>query len=355
MPANPLLESPAPPLTRLAREDERPAWDEFVRSSGGVLMQSWGWGVLRSRYGWKPARWLAQDPRSGAWLGALQVLRRPLGPGGLGWAYAPRGPVLGSLDQAAAAGALLRAAAGFLRLRGVVALRLDPEWSSSEPAADSLRRRLHLGAARFDIQHRDSWVVDLGADEQSTLSSLPPSTRRNIRIAGRAEVTVTAASSRSALAAFYRLHLETVRRQGFTTRPQSYYEAAVKDLDGVVFLASHRGAPLASAIAISCGPRLIYLYGGTSMLAPEVRASYALHWEVIRWGIRQGCSLYDMWGVPRHFDPTNRAHGYATFKTRWGGRPVSHSGLLLAPLWGPADPVLHRLEARLLRRRPLLT
>jgi lipid II:glycine glycyltransferase (peptidoglycan interpeptide bridge formation enzyme) len=220
---------------------------------------------------------------------------------------------------------------------------------------NSLRARLGLRAARFDVQHRNSWVVDLAADEQATLAALPPSTRRNIRIASRAEVTVTADSSRSAVEGFYRLHLDTVRRQRFTTRPQSYYEAALTDLDGVIFVASRRGQPLAAAMAISCGPRLIYLYGGTSLTAPEARASYALHWEMIRWGIQQGCSFYDMWGVPRHFDPANSAHGYATFKTRWGGRQVSHSGLLLAPLWGPADPALHQLEAWLLRRRPLLT
>ncbi|MHB1525848.1 MAG: lipid II:glycine glycyltransferase FemX [Candidatus Dormibacteria bacterium] len=333
---------------------ERVAWDDFVTAScGGVLMQTWGWGELRRRSGWKVLRLVAES--DSGWRAAIQILHRSLLPGGIGWAYAPRGPALAALADSVAAERLMERARAELLRRRILALRLDPEWELNSPSAEALRRRLRLRPARFDIQHRQTWLVELGSTSQTTMAALPASTRRNVRIAERAGIEVSAGRDPHDVERFYQLHLETVRRQDFQTRPLSYYQATLEELGAVVFLARQEARPLAGAIAIACGPRLIYLYGGTSTALPELRASYALHWAMIQWGIRQGCTEYDMWGVPRGFDRSDPAHGYALFKTRWGGRLASHSGLMVAPLLGPLDPATHRLEAWLLRRRPLLT
>lgn len=344
---------PAAELTvRPAGPADRLAWDRFVAGAcQGILMQTWGWGDLRRRSGWRVLRLIAE--RDGSWRAAIQILHRNLLPGGLGWAYAPRGPALPSPADLPAAELLLARARIELLRRRVLLLRLDPEWDLDSEAA--WRRRLKLRPARFDIQHSQTWLVPLGATAADTLAALPASTRRNIHISERSEVTVAVGQEPEDVARFYALHLETVRRQRFQTRPLAYYQAVIEELGARVFLASANGLPLAAAIGVACGPRLIYLYGGTSTARPEVRASYALHWAMIRWGIERGCTEYDMWGVPRHFVPGDPAPGYAVFKTRWGGRLASHSGLLVAPMLGPLDPAGHRLEAWLLRRRPLLT
>ncbi len=347
---------PRQPATELVGPDQRALWDGFVGDRcDGVLMQSWGWGELRRQYGWRALRIMARDPSSGDPVGALQVLDRPTGPGGLSWAYAPRGPALGRSADLAVAAALLGRAAHELRRRRAVSLHLDPEWPLDSPQWDALRHGLRLRPARYDIQHRNTWLLDLTGEEAALFGRLPSSTRRNIRMASRAGVQVERETTFEAVQRFYRLHLATVQRQGFTTRPCGYYELARQELGAAVFTAVHRTTPLAAAIAVVFGTRLIYLYGGTSTDLPRARASYALHWEIIRWGLRQGCTKYDMWGVPRRFDPANPSHGYATFKTRWGGAQASHSGLLNAPLWGALDPAVHLAESLALRRRPLLT
>lgn len=355
MPPSP--EDGALPLSlRRARADDRAQWQEFVsRSCQGTLMQTWGWGELRRRYGWRVLRLIAELPGDGPWEGAIQVLHRRQAPGGLGWGYAPRGPALPTLRHAAAARLLVAGATSALRRERVLAVRLDPEWPVGSEEAAVLRRQLRLRPARFDIQHRQTWILGLETSADLTFGALPGSTRRNIRISERAGVEVEQGTSQEAVGQFYQLQLQTVRRQRFQTRPLSYYQAALQELGGSVFLARRAGEPLAAAVAICCGPRLIYLYGGTSTAAPEARASYAMHWAMIQWGIANGCTFYDMWGVPRCFDPANPAHGYALFKTRWGGQLSSNSGLMLAPVLGPLDPVIHRLEAWMLRRRPLLS
>ena len=71
------------PMTSMGIEFEgQLAWDEQVSAAGGHVLQSWAWGELKSRFGWRVQRIAA--------AGALaQILFRPL-PGGMGTiAYVP--------------------------------------------------------------------------------------------------------------------------------------------------------------------------------------------------------------------------------------------------------------------------
>ncbi|MGH7608767.1 MAG: lipid II:glycine glycyltransferase FemX [Candidatus Dormibacteria bacterium] len=335
-------------------EPERLQWDGYVGTQAhGNLLQSWGWGELRRRNGWAVFRLCAQRPPDPGWLGAIQVMRQPLGPLGMGWGYAAQGPVLSSLDDGQVCRALLQAAASRLRRQRAFQLKCDPEWPLG-PDAARLRRFCRLRPARFDIQQRDTWLVGLDGGRDGVWERLSSSTRRNIRLSQRAGVEVRGERGGGAVATFYQLHRQTVARQRFTTRPLDYYQTAVGELAATVFVASLGGQPLAAAVAVRFGRRLIYLYGGTSPDRADARASFALHWAMIGWGIDGGCTIYDMWGIPRRFDPGRRDHGYALFKTRWGGGAAHYGGLLIAPVLGPLDPLVHLLEAALLRRRPLL-
>ncbi len=345
-------ESDRPPLrVSVASQADRKQWEAFTSGQPtGNLLQSWGWGNFRERQGWVVERMFVQRGQ-GPWLAAMQVLSRALA-GPLGWAYAPQGPVLSDLTDAEPAQALLSCAASRLRRRRVIQLKCDPQWPVSDAATARLLAHLRLLPAAFDIQHRQSWLVDIGGGEDEAWSRLPAGTRRNVRLAQRRGVWTRSAPA--LVEPFYRLHQATVRRQGFASRPVEYFEAAVRALDACVFLSGRESEELAAAVAVRFGERLIYLYGGTSGTAPEARASYAMHWEMIRWGMEGGCTLYDMWGVPRRFDPANPEHGYAVFKTRWGGGLASYPGLRLAPVLGPLDRPVHALERLALRRRPLL-
>ncbi len=318
---------------------------------GGVLLQSWGWGEIRRQFGWEVTRLVAEGRGGAGWRGVLQLLDRPVGLPAARWGYAPRGPALASLTDDLAGLALLRHARSRLLRRGVVVLRLDPEWALGGAGAD-LRHRLGLRPLPFDIQHRRTWLVDISGPEDEVRARLPSSTRRNIALAERAGVTVASLADEG-VEPFYRLHLETVARQRFQTRPLAYYQAVVAGLDARVLLATKEGRPLAAAVFATCGPRLAYLYGGSDP-GPH-RGMYAVHWAAIRWGRARGCRLYDMWGVPSRFSPGDPGPGYAVFKTRWGGRMEDHSGLQGAPWLGPLDRPLAGLERVLLARRPLLT
>ncbi|HVB53237.1 MAG TPA: peptidoglycan bridge formation glycyltransferase FemA/FemB family protein [Candidatus Acidoferrales bacterium] len=336
-------------------DDVKQQWDSYVSNQEtGNLLQAWGWGELRRQYGWQVFRLAALRGPEEEWAGAIQVLHQGIGPGGFGWGYSPQGPVLSSLGDVEAGRALLQAAARRLRLQKAFQLKCDPEWPVDSSAAQVLRARCGLRPARFDVQHRQTWLVDLRGGVEALSARIPSATKYCLRVSEREGVVVTAERTSEAVATFYSLHMDTVGRKQLHLRPLSYYQAAAEELGATIFIASYQGQPLAGGLTVAFGRRLVHLFGGTSTAVPRAHASYAMQWAMMQWGIAQGCEIYDMWGVPRRFDRANPAHGYAKFKTKWSGQIATYSGLMIAPVLGPLDPVLHGLEALLLRRRPLL-
>ena len=343
---------------RPAAAADRSAWDEFVLGAcGGLLLQAWGWGTLRAAHGWTVERLVAERP-DGSLGGVLQLqLRR--GPGPAGFAYAPRGPAVADLGASAdAAVDLVGAAAALARRRRALVLKLDPEWRLCDPAASAVLRRCGARPSWYDIQHRITWLVDLSGGADAVLARIKPSTRRNIRLAERGGVEVSVDPSPAAVADFHQLLLETAGRTGLIPRSADYYRAAVTHLAGscpiAVPVARVGGEPAAAMIAVAAGPRLIYLYGGSTPRLARQHPAYLLHWEAIRWGLDRGCTVYDMWGVPSHEDPSAPGAGYYEFKTRWNGTLVRFHRCQDIPLWPALGPLPRLAERLALRGRPML-
>ena len=66
-------------------------WNLLVqREPGFSMLQSWEWGAIKQKLGWKAFRVAVED--TGTLLAGAQLLIKPL-PLGLSLAYVPRGPV----------------------------------------------------------------------------------------------------------------------------------------------------------------------------------------------------------------------------------------------------------------------
>ena len=133
----------------------------------------------------------------------------------------------------------------------------------------ALRKRCGLRQARFDVQHRQTWLVDLSGGVDAVYSRIPSATKYCIRVSDREGVMVTADQGPDAVAAFYALHMDTVGRKQLHSRPLSYYQAAAEDLGATIFIASYRGQHLAAGLTVAFGRRLVHLFGGTSPAVPR--------------------------------------------------------------------------------------
>jgi lipid II:glycine glycyltransferase (peptidoglycan interpeptide bridge formation enzyme) len=231
----------------------------------------------------------------------------------------------------------------------MVQLKCDPEWPVDAPETSALVAYCGLRQARYDLRYRQTWLVDLEGGIDAVRARVPDKVMRKVRTSAHKGVVVTREQGPEAVSTFYTLHMDTISRKKFNAQPLSYFQAAAEELGASIFIASLDGTPLAADFAIAYGRRLLDLYRGTSTAMPSAQASYAVQWEMIKWGVESGCTAYDMCGMPQGFDSANPSHRYAVFKTRWGGHLESYPGLLIAPVMGPLDPVVHGLEAALLR------
>jgi len=308
------------------------AWDTFVSGAAdSSLLQAWGWGSLKARYGWRVTRyfWMGDGgPRA-----AISILRRAL-PAGLGFHYAPRGPILD--DHLEEWPSFWRALKPRLQRDGGIVLKVDPEWTTGreQSALESAGAR----PSRHPIQHQATYLVDIrGGDE--ALMRMKESTRRNIRLGERAGIAVESSAAHGAVDDFYALLQQSATRHRFVIRPPAYYHDLLETFRErgqiQIYLARHGGMLLAAAVMMFFGPRLIYLYGGTSAETQALKPGYLLHWRAIQDAQRRGCTAYDMWGVPLDPTPAHPGYGYYIFKSRFNGRLVRFIGLYDLPIRPP--------------------
>jgi lipid II:glycine glycyltransferase (peptidoglycan interpeptide bridge formation enzyme) len=69
-----------------------------------------------------------------------------------------------------------------------------------------------------------------------------------------------------------------------------------------------------------------YLYGGHLPLFPDVMASYALHWHLMREAAAEGYRVYDFYGYVPADRPDHPYDGFSRFKEKFGGRHVPRIG-----------------------------
>lgn len=316
------------------------AWNASLRQLPCAhVLQTWEWGAFKhATTGWQPLR------LAWAWHGRLAAMAsvgvRRAGP--LTLMYAPKGPAL-AYEDAALREAVLAALEGEARRRRAVWLKLDPDVIAGTGVpgeADALETA--LGAAvqsglrargwRFSaeqVQFRNTVVIDLAQPEEALLAALSQSTRRKLRTAEKAGVTVRAGGLHD-LDTLYRLYQITGERDRFLIRPAAYYQQAWRDFieAGLAqpLIAEAGGRALAAVILFHFGRTCWYFYGMSSDELRERQPNVLLQWEALRWARARGYARYDLWGAPDVFSETDRLWGVYQFKRGFHGQVVRHIG-----------------------------
>jgi lipid II:glycine glycyltransferase (peptidoglycan interpeptide bridge formation enzyme) len=153
--------------------------------------------------------------------------------------------------------------------------------------------------SRHSIQPSRTIVVDLKGDESSVLGRMKQKTRYNIRLASKKGVVVRESAD---IHLFHRLVVETSERDQFGVHNLEYYRRAYSLFQArgecEIFIAEYEGMPLAGIMVFLHGERAWYFYGASSNKHRDLMPNYKLQWEAMRWARGQGCSEYDLWGVP---------------------------------------------------------
>jgi len=341
---------------------ERDQFNDFVANAPkGHFLQSWEWGEVKAATGWQPLRILVEAGAEP--VAALSILKRPLP--GLPYSifYAPRGPV-GDPGNWEALAFLFQATRELARRHRAVFLKIDPDI----PLQDSQFQRFLLEQGfrpaqtheGFEgVQPRFVFRLDTTPDREQLAAALAPKTRYNLRLAEKRGVRLKPLVTRDDLPEFYRLLVETARRDRFLIRGYSYFETIwdlmVEKGMARIFLAEYEGKVIAGTLAFLFGPTVWYLYGASGNQYRNVMPNYLLQWAMINWAKDNHCRLYDFRGVPGNLHPDDPLYGLYRFKKGFGGIYTEFIGefdLVYRPLlyqgWNWAEPRYYHTVRRYL-------
>lgn len=321
----------APSEIQALRREE---WDGFVLSGGGHLLQSWGWGESKGRFGWDTERLAVWDASGDELMGVAQVLIRRLPLGSL--AYVPKGPVARP-DDAGTWVRLLHMLRDFGRERGVTFLKIEPDWEGEFPLSQLLAEE-GFRASDQAIQPRTTIVVSLEGEEEEILLQMKSKTRYNVRLAERKGVTVREGGEED-VSLFYKLMEETRERDAFGIHDVQYYLEAwrtfVAQDQARLFVAYYGDEPLGGLMVFAFGSTAYYLYGASSDRHRNLMPNHLLQWRAMLWARERGCTSYDLWGIPDEAGEDEEdmeevlkrggLWGVYRFKRGFGGRVVRYS------------------------------
>ena len=305
-------------------------WEDNVIANNGHLLQSWAWGVLKSRFGWTPLRIRVGDA-------AAQILFRRL-PLGQTIAYIPKGPMVnwGNPEQAKTFFAAIHAEA---KKRRAIFLKIEPDIDCKPHSPlTAINFLAESGFTVADtIQPQTSIVIDISGDEDSILAAMKQKTRYNIRLAERKGVVVRQGSDDD-IPIFYELSRLTSARDSFGIHSLDYYQTAHRLFAPdhcALLVAEFEDEPLAALLAFCQGQNAYYFYGASSNTHRNLMPTYLIQWAAIRWAKSRGCTRYDLWGIPDADVATLEAEfkqrneglwGVYRFKRGFGGEVVKSVG-----------------------------
>ena len=328
----------------MAEDPTAADWDRLLLGwPAPSVLQSHGWGDVQARAGWRLSRQVVEV------LGRplpLSIQVGPLGPPRALRVYLPRGPACGP-DDLEAFRAAERALVGLGRRHRVLAVEVEPNWEAQAVPEGHPILSWEPCPARQPLA---TTVVDLRPEPAAVLASFHPKTRYNVRLADRRGVRVRPGG----LEELDLCLRATESRQGVRLPPRTHLSLVLGHLGTMarVRVAEVQGQVVAAVLLARCGGELVYLYGGATGVHRELMPNHLLHWRAMMEGREEGCTDYDLWGVPEEDRPDHPWHGLAQFKLGFAGRRVRYLGARRRALVPGGGRLLTALDrVRLLGRR----
>ena len=338
---------------------------DLARLPGAHILQTTEWGYQKSFVGWRSyfQRWEGPENIPSAMALVLQrIIPNPGFSSRLSIHYVPKGPIL-DWSLKPLRNQVLNDLINLARKQGSIFLKIDPDVIIAQgipgsiddhphPLGETLSVELRQNGWRpsvEQIQFRNTFVIQLTADEESMLARMKQKTRYNIRLAQRKGVTIRLGSLDD-LDLLYRMYAETSIRDHFTIREKSYYlrtwtifyQAGMADL----LIAEVDREPVAGLILFRFASTAWYMYGMSRAVHREKMPTYLLQWEAIRRARQVQCTRYDLWGAPNDFSEADPMWGVYRFKEGLGGGLIRTIGA-----WDyPIRPLLYRLYSQILPR-----
>lgn len=308
-------------MIRRVEKNERRDFDKKATHP----MQSWAWGEFRRSDRVEVIRLGEYEKKkliSGYQITFHGLPRLPWKIG-----YCPKS---GGLDKK-----MLKVIKEEAKKQKVIMVKFEP----SVRANLKFGRKLGLVKGRPLFTKNTFWL-DLTKNEEGLLAGMKAKTRYNIRLAAKKGVVVLEDSSNSGFNDYWKLMKETTSRQAFYAHNRAYHLKMWQEMKKAgqahLLKAVYKKEVLAVWIVFILNDVLYYPYGASSRKHRELMVNNLLAWEVIKFGKKKGCKLFDMWGsLGKNPDKNDPWYGFHKFKEGYGGELVEFVGswdLVISPV-----------------------
>lgn len=325
------------------RADE---WNRFVTAQpGATIYHSYEWGEIRRTHGWLP-HYIALG-RDGEWVAAALVLEKQL-PGNFGTIlYSPRGPIVTAWKETMPA--LVEAVSLVARQCSAMFWRMEPPVEYDDlSVADYVAQDGFLPVDQeWSYWNRPKYEMklDIAPGEGAIFAALGTKIRTKVRHASKRGVLIEEGITEQDMDTFYRLLKNTGEKKRIPVRGLDYfhclYRTLIKSGMARLVLARKDDIPVAGGMTVRYGTMatLLYLSNDYSMQ----RAGWAVQWDMLRWAMAQGCTIYDFGGTGTGYPPqeTDKGYGVYQFKHSFGAQIVRW--------YGCADYVFRAMSYRAFR------
>ena len=324
---------------------DRERWNQIVSQfEGSTILQTWEWAKIKSNYGWKQDHYVKEDA-SGKLEAAALILSREqrlskFGPS-IRILYVPHGPLLDWSNSNLVKETLDHLIEYSIEQEAAY-IKIDPQFVLSQDADDftkdngkaatDLREYINRSGwlySRQQIQFKNTFWIDLTKSEDELLAHMKQKTRYNIRLSEKKGVKIRRGSSDD-FDVIYEMYAATSTRDGFIIRPKEYYFLLWKTFMeagmAAPLIADVEGEPVGALFLFHFNQKSYYLYGMSRDVHREKMPSYLLQWEAIKLSKSLGCKIYDLWGAPDVFVPSDRMWGVFKFKEGLGGEVIRTIG-----------------------------
>ena len=306
---------------------DKTAWSDLLEQfDDATIYQTWSYGAVR--WGVKNINHLVLK-KGDELCGIAQVITKKIPVIGGGIAYIPWGPLWqrkGTERNLQTLHYLLRALKEEYVTRRRLMLRINPhiidnDGQEIKTILDEQGFRLVSSSGAYR-----TLLLDLSPPLEEIRKNLNQKWRNQLNRAEKNEIKIIEGSSRELYAQFMKLQKEMLARKGY--EPGVDYEEFGEiqhDLTSSekmkIMICDDHGVPVTATIVTALGNKGIYLLGANGDKGLQLKGSYLLQWQMIKWMKEQGYRWYDLGGINPESNP-----GVYHFKSGLSGKDVSHIG-----------------------------
>ncbi len=309
----------------ILKKEQYPEYEDFCQNSSfGQFTQSTLWYGVKNN--WEHEIVVSRDTE-GKIVGGISVLIQKIPLIGTSFLYAPRGPVC-DLHNEAVLKDLLEGINALAKKYKAHNFKMDPDIPASDmeflETAEKLGFSRKFGPTGFEtIQCRFNYRLYLdGRTEDEVFMNLTQKCRYNVRVAVKHGVEIKVVG-KEYLDEFMRIMKTTGERDGFNIRPKEYFERMLDSLGEHVrlYMGFYNGQAVCGTITTNYAGKCCYVYGASDNAYRNVMPNYLIQWEMIKWAIETGCTVYDFQGVSGNLEDENdHLYGLYRFKRGFNGQ-----------------------------------